>query len=277
MPEGGPVQFAKSLSVAALMALGVTALSLGAAAGAAAALPESHSVKMTLPRSIAPRPVFMRRGVCGVSVANDTAVCNRAILRAIDRARKTEPVGVIPHRFNVAAFDRLSGARQVFAMADIERTARGLPPMVGMTAQLDGVAATAAVLQIDPSVSLPLHLTRGGTATTFGSNFAEGVANAMGADYFWMYDDGLHSPNASCTKSHRGLCWAHRKNVLDNYGSRALCPPGSAIHLLMGAAEVTSGVMFSPAIGEVFVNDCGALPTHMVFTWADVQRLVFGR
>jgi hypothetical protein len=44
----------------------------------------------------------------------------------------------------------------------------------------------------------------------------------------------------------------------------------------MGVAEATSKVDFSPAITEIFVNDCGALPTDMVFTWPDVQRLVFG-
>jgi hypothetical protein len=270
------VRIATSLAVAAGLALGVTAPTIGPATLAGGQVIGKHGVKMSLPRSIAPHPVFLRRGVCGASRANDTAACNGAILRAIDRARRSEPLGRLPATFDLAAFDRLSGAEQMFAIADIERTARGLPPMAGMTAQLDAMATTSAVEQIDPSISLPLHLRKGGTATTYGSNFAEGTANALGADYFWMYDDGLHSPNPTCTKSKRTGCWAHRKNVLDDYESSALCPPGSSVHLLMGAAVVTSRVMFSPAVTEIFVNDCGALPSGVVFTWSDVERLVFG-
>ncbi|MGA2210057.1 MAG: hypothetical protein ABSH30_10515 [Acidimicrobiales bacterium] len=249
---------------------------LGSSAAAGAAAKQGHSVKMTLPRSIPPDPVFLREGVCGVRVADDSATCNGTILKALDDARTHEPLPPMPNSFNLAAFDRLTPSEQVFAIANIERTARGEPAMAGMTAQLDAVASNAAAHQIDPSISLPYHLTTGGSATTYGANFAEGTANAMGANYYWMYDDGLDSPNASCTQADQSACWAHRKNTLDDYENPGYCSRGSQVHILMGVAEVTSKVDFSPAITEIFVNDCGALPTDMVFTWPDVQRLVFG-
>jgi hypothetical protein len=265
----------RSAGLAALVTVGVTASMLGAATTAGAVvLP--RGVKMTLPHSVAPSPDFMSSGDCGVAQPNDSATCNALILRAIANARKTEPLAAIPGSFNLRAFDKLSAVEQIFAIADIERTARGLPPMAGITAQLDAIAAKGASGQTDPSTSLPLHLTTGGKATAYGSNWAEGTANALGADYFWMYDDGLNSPNSSCTKSNAAACWGHRKNVLFDWENSNFCPAGSKINILMGVGEATSKVEFSPSITEIFVNDCGALPTDMVFTWPDVQKLVFG-
>jgi hypothetical protein len=269
------IQMAKSVSIAALTALGVTAGALGNVTFAAAtSMP--HTVKMTLSKSIPPSPVFLTQGVCGYSGPSDTAACNSTIIKAIDAARKSEPLAAIPASFNLSAFDALTPERQVFAIADIERTARGLPPMAGMTAQLDAIAQSASNSQGDPSTSLPLHLTTGGTATTYGSNWAEGTANGLGSDYFWMYDDGLNSPNATCTKSDESSCWGHRENVLYNYENANYCPKGSKINLVMGIGETTSKVSYDPSIAEIYVNDCGALPTDMVFTWTDVQQLVFG-
>lgn len=237
----------------------------------------SRGVKMSLPRSIPPTPVFLRPGRCGARHANGTAACDSAILRAIDDARKSEPLGVMPRSFNLAAYERLTPPEQMFAIADIERVARGLPAIEAMTPQLNNMAASSAADQVEPTIDLPLRITTGGIATTYGSNFAEGTANALGADYFWMYDDGLNSPNASCTKRSPGLCWAHRRNVLEDYGSTRYCPRGSRVNLLMGAAEAVSNVALSPAVAEIFVNDCGARPTDVSFTWQDVLKLVFAQ
>ena len=231
---------------------------------------------MTLPKSIPPSPVFLTPGVCDTG-PNDSAACTAGILKAIDDARKSEPLNAIPGGFSIAGFDKLTGAQQIFAIADIERTARGLQPIAAMTNQLDAIAETAAVHQDDPTTRLPLRLTHGGLATAFGSNWAEGTANALGANYFWMYDDGLNSPNISCTRSNTSACWAHRDNILFNYANGAYCPAGSKPTTYMGTAEVTSHVSSSPSIAEIFVNDCGAAPSDRNFTWQDVQKLVFGR
>jgi len=258
------------------------ALALAAAAvmavfgNATVASAQIGHVKMTLPKSISPSPVFLVPGICGNDVPNGTATCNATIIKAIDFARKTEPLYAIPPSFSLAAFDKLTGPEQIFAIANIERTARGLPPILATTVQLDAMAESGATQQGDPSVKLPLRLTHGGLATAYGSNFAEGTANAMGADYYWMYDDGLNSPNTECTTHNTKACWGHRENVLFNYANTAYCPRGSKPTMYMGTAEVTSHVKWSPSITEIFVNDCGAMPSDRNFTWPDVQKLVFG-
>jgi len=260
---------ARSFAAAVLITLGVTAGSLAAAASS------PHGLRLTLSKSIPPSPMFMKPGACGTSGPDDSAACNATVIKAIDDARKAEPLAPLPKTFSLTAFDRLNADQQIFAIADIERTARGLAPIAGLTAQLNHIALVGAAGQSDPSASLPLRLTGGGLAYMYGSNFAEGTADPMGADYYWMYDDGLHSPNADCTVSNQSGCWGHRKNILGDYSKVTYCPSGSAIHMVMGAADVKHGVVFSPAITEIFVNDCGALPA-MDFTWPDVQKLVFG-
>jgi hypothetical protein len=231
---------------------------------------------MSLAHSIAPSPSFLKVGVCGVSGVNNSVTCAETIIKAIDVARKSEPINAIPASFNLTAFLKLSYPEQVFAIGDIERTARGLAPVAGLTTQLNSLAAQGASNQNDPAASLPLALNGGGTATYYGSNWSEGTANALGADYYWMYDDGPNSPNADCTKSGSVGCWGHRENVLGDYSNSSYCPAGSSITTVMGASEITAKVAMSPSIAEIFVNDCGPAPT-MYFTWADVQKLVFGR
>jgi hypothetical protein len=263
-------KIAKSVAVAAVVALGVTAGNLTSASAAARTSP--------MPASIKPSPVFLKPNVCGLSGPNDTRACNSAILQAIDNARKTLKIPAVLHSFSLVAFDRLGPREQLLAIADIERTARGLAPIAGLTTQLDAVALAGARAQTDPSIpSFPRHALRlsgGGEATYYGSNFAEGTANAMGADYYWMYDDGLGAGNIDCTARVQSGCWGHRDNILAPYSEAKYCPRGSRINIVMGAAEVTSRVKYSPAITEIFTNDCGALP-GMDSTWASVKRLIF--
>jgi hypothetical protein len=253
---------AKSLAVPAVVALGVTSGSLSSANAA-------------VQKSIPPSPSFMTPGMCGYggSGPNNTATCNADIVRALDNARASLGMGGLPGNFSLGAFDALSAPEQIFAIADIERTDRGLPPIAGLTAQLSAVALSGAASSGDPSTDLPLQLSGGGQATEYGANFAEGTANAMGANYFWVYDDGPDSPNADCVGPQYANCWGHRNNILGDYNSN--CPAGSEVNSVMGAAEVTSGVAYEPGIAEIFTNDCGPLAT-MDFTWGDVQRQVFG-
>ena len=273
--SGRTLSVLKNLAIAGTATLAVAAATLSGASAAGAQV-SRHSARMTLAKSIAPSPAFLVSGVCGTAGPTDTAVCTEAILKSIAAARKSEPLNAIPATFKVAAFDKLTDTEQIFAIADIERTARGLAPIEAITTQLDKIAASGATAQGDPATSLPLRLTGGGESTYYGSNWAEGTANALGADYYWMYDDGTNSPNGDCAKTTDSGCWGHRENILANVGNANYCPAGSKVNTLMGAAEVTSKVRFSPSIAEIFVNDCGSLPTDQVFTWADVQKLVFG-
>jgi hypothetical protein len=60
------------------------------------------------------------------------------------------------------------------------------------------------------------------------------------ADFFWMYDDGLRSPNAACSAAGQSACWDHRTNLLSPWA-------GS-----MGAA-VTKGPEGRLAVAELMV------------------------
>jgi hypothetical protein len=252
----------KSLAAAAVVAVGVTAGGL-------------TSVGATMKASVKASPAFLVAGLCGNpgSGANDTSTCTVAIIKAINNARKEMSGGPpLPSNFSVSAYDALNPDQQNFVMANVERTVRGLPPVAGLTAQLNDIALSAAKDQVDPSASLPLRLTGGGEAYQYGSNLAEGTANSMGADYYWMYDDGLNSPNGDCTTKNESSCWGHRDNILGVYTSG--CPKGDAVNIVMGTAETTTSG-YNPAITQIFVQDCGAMPT-LDYTWAQGEKAVFG-
>ena len=89
---------------------------------------------------------------------------------------------------SVSAFTQLTTAEQMFALTDLERVARNLPPVDAMTTQLDNVAAGGANNLGDPSLS-GWQLTGGKGAIAWDSNWAGGLSTA-GADYFWLYSDG---------------------------------------------------------------------------------------
>jgi hypothetical protein len=113
---------------------------------------------------------------------------------------------------------RLSIPGQLLVLADLERLSRSLPGFVGLSHQLDDLAEGGALTNSDPD-GLP--------GTSWGSNWAGGEASVLLADYDWMYDDGPGSPNLDCARPSSIGCWAHRRNILGDYGPRPS----------MGAAE----------------------------------------
>jgi len=90
------------------------------------------------------------------------------LFRATDDARRGE--GVPPLMVNEAAFEALPLIEQVFTMVNLERTARGLPPMAAMTNQLNSSAQGGANAGQDPSA--PLLLVGGGFVEQWGSIWA---------------------------------------------------------------------------------------------------------
>jgi hypothetical protein len=253
---------------------------------ASAASTPSHATPLSSPRkailpphnprkSIPPRPNFYD-GTCGYGRANDSKSCVRAVLSAIAHARKSsERLGAMKFRLN--AFLKLSPTEQLFVTANLERTARGLPPVAGLTVQLDSFAHEAAVVGEDPSLPLlPYKLTGGGWAYSWGANWAGGTFNALGSDYGWVYDDGPNSPNFDCHHAGDPGCWGHRDNILatpsDGWSDTANCS-GAPPHLVMGAASATSRTGWKPSQTQLFVLDCGAAP-RMFFTWRHAKRLL---
>jgi hypothetical protein len=173
------------------------AVALGAAArvGRAAAIADPSA-------NVAPAPDFFEW--CSSASYSDSLACTEAALEAIDNARAREQIGplVLPEDW-----DELTPQEQLFAVTNLERTARGLPPMEVMSTILDAQAAAGAADGDDPG---PGSL----AVTSWGSNWGDGVGSALEIDYEWMYDDGPGSPNVACPANGGGGCWGHRHNIL---------------------------------------------------------------
>ena len=155
-------------------------------------------------------------------------------------------------------------------IVDLERTARGLPPYLGLNRKLHAAAQSAAARASDPN---------------FASGFAagldpEGVRGmggtlAMGyttleADYTWMYEDGWGgsssaTPNLACTFAGALGCWGHRDQLLGydgtyNFGVGlhcTTCEMGTGFAVVNGTGSFTSLIEL-PA----------GSPPPMYFTWA---------
>ena len=157
--------------------------------------------------------------------------CQQAVVEAIDAARAAEGVGplVLP-----PSYDSLTVPEQLLVLADSERVDRGLPGFAGLSGDLDQLAGAGATANTDPS---------GPPDSDWGSNWAGGEASALLADYDWMYDDGLGSPNLDCTTQQPSGCWDHRANILANYGSDPSM--GAAATTVDGVTSMTE--LFSSA------------------------------
>jgi hypothetical protein len=226
-------------------------------------------------RSLPPLPDFLRLLSC--AGGRDGTRCNTAILRAITRARRTlEKLAGMS--FSLAAYERLRPIEQIFVTVNLERVARGLPPAVVLTRSLDRIAQAGANADADPNLSrVPSRLPGGGSTAGLGSNWAGGFDNALGADYGWMYDDGLHSPNKACTRAHRRACWGHRDNILGTFDSTTICGKNRPHELVLGAGHVRSGKLFGDSETELLVGVCGPVPTDVVITWRKAMRLLHVR
>ncbi len=155
---------------------------------------------------------------------------------------------------------------QVFAIANVERVDRGLPPIDDMTAQLNSYAQGGADSRTDPPV--PSSVSGGAPITVSGSVWV-GQSSALAADYYMMYDDGFGgsaTPNVACSPAAPSSCWIHRDIILHEFGNCATGPPV----LSMGAAS--SG----GSIAAVFVSSC-APPSDVTATWSHVAAVVSTR
>ncbi len=154
-------------------------------------------------------------------IASGSPACTASILLAMNAARSHEglPTLVLPSNWS-----RLNPPEQIFVIVDMERTARGLPPYLGLNRQLRSAAQSAAVHEVDPNY-----------ATNFLSGRdAQGVLG-MGSTPQW--DTRLRSrlrldvrrrlgrrsasatPNAACTSAGAPGCWGHRDELLGYDGT----------------------------------------------------------
>jgi hypothetical protein len=145
------------------------------------------------------------------------ASCINSVLTAINRARAGE--GVRPLRLP-QGFAALAVPQQLLAIANLERTDRGLIPALGLSRSLDQTALVAARANQDP-IPNPFY------GNAYGSNWAGGIGSTLAVDFLWMYDDGAGSSNIDCHSASDPGCWGHRNNIL--YPYQAPLAMGAAI------------------------------------------------
>jgi hypothetical protein len=249
------------LAVAVLAGSSAVAAGAGVRAEAGIAAPAHHGI---IPpkhpsRSLAPSPSFLRSASC--THGKDGAKCNGIVRKAITHARRVlEKFGGMT--FSQAAYEKLTPVERLFVTANLERTERGLPPVVVLSKTLDKVAQAGANADDDPPLSkVPARLPGGGRWVSLGGNWAGGWDNPLGADYAWMYDDG--------GQQH----WGHRGNILGKYVTKASCG-GKRHEIAMGAGHVTKGKRFGDSETELFAGICGPTPTDVVLTWSKAKRLL---
>ncbi len=169
-----------------------------------------------------------------------------SMVAAIDSVRAAEGVGALVLPSNWSALD---GVDHLAIVLNLERTARGLAPFVGLTAALDAGAQAGATAGADPTV---------GAATIW----AGGIASSLATDFAWMYDDGPGSFNLDCPTASSPGCWGHRDNILSTFPGY---PVAGTPYLGVGyAPESNNGFRPSWAAAE----DIGSPGQSLVFSWA---------
>jgi hypothetical protein len=226
-----------SLAVAVLVGLIIAALApLGAEAAVGPPLTPSENYHLS----------GAYNGPCA-SAAAVNAACP-AGLTGVDVSRADE--GIVPMSLPTN-FSSLTGAEQVFVLTNLERVDRGLAPISGLAANLDGVAQAGAARDADPA--LPTY------GTSAGANWGSS-ANVFTTDQLWMYEDGWAgsaTTNEACASPTAGGCWAHRDIILGSYANPSL----------MGAGVVAGGPG-GESVAQVFVG--GDTHDTPYFTWASV-------
>jgi len=236
--------------------------------------------------NITPRPNFLESAVCtqtgstwrcanpcvstqtaGFVAYNNSPGCTQYLVQIVNTARKMEnlPPMVLPTNWY-----SLTPPEQLFVMADLERTARGLPPYLGINKVLSGSAQRAADTQSDPTSApgFPIGLDAehvSGMGSLWGTGFS-----AIESDYEWMYNDGWSGRrsttfNIACSSSSAPACWGHRNELLGFDGSY---DPGVGLY----CRNCEMGVGFAEMDGHSSFADLIELPRSgappMSFTWS---------
>lgn len=213
--------------------------------------------------NLSPNPDFSASCAPFVDYDNSDA-CTGAALAAINNAQRLDE-GIGPMPLNLANFEQLTPPEQMFVVTNLERQERGLPPIAGMTAQLNGMAYQGALNHKDPKFTAS-SLTGGIDWIQAESNWAGGYYNALASDYVYMYEDGCPGTNGDCNLN-PPQPWGHRKNIVDDY-SGGYCSGGGLAY--MGAANVSGQSM-----AQIMVGTCStARPTDVTFTWQQAQILL---
>ena len=234
VPGGGGERVLRALAavLGALASLaGVGALVVTGTAGASTSDP---------PSNIYPNPPFFEN--CSSTSFDNSALCVNQTVEAIDNARSQEGVGAMTLPSNWYA---LTATEQLYVATNLERTARGLPPLSAMATRLDQAAQQGANQGQD--AMMPSDFPAG----AWTSNWAGGSGNPLENIYFWMYYDGPGSNNVNCQSAGQSGCWIHRHNIL--VGLR--CQP-----CVMGTGYSATGWNGGTSWTEMLADDTAGSP-----------------
>lgn len=235
--------------------------------------------------NIAPSPNFLQSGNCTSSAGSwscdnpcvtssmtwpaytNNAGCTNYVLGAINVGRSAE--GLAPMVLPTNWYS-LSQAQQLFVVANLERTARGLPAYLGLNSALSANAQRAAKTNVDPSVASGFVIGNDAQGSPgMGGAWSAGFS-VLAADYIWMYDDGwggsvATTSNIACTSARAAGCWGHRDELL---GSDPGYNPGVGLN----CSNCEMGTGFAVANGSGSYVDLVEIPKGtppaMTFTWA---------
>jgi len=169
----------------------------------------------------------------------------------IDYCRALEGVGAIVLPSN---WGSLSVPERLLVLINLERANRGLAPDVGLSPGLDTLAQQGAAADRDPSFPA-LRRRRPALYDSGGSIWASN-RSSIGADFFWMYEDGYGAGNEACTARGDAGCWGHRGIILSDVGTGPLVGGGGYAH---GNSFAFEQLYDQPTTG-------------LVFTWAAELR-----
>jgi hypothetical protein len=200
-----------------------------------------------------------------VITVNGSARCTALALSAVNRGRRAEhlPALVLPDDYR-----RLTVEEQLFVLVDLERTARGVPPLVGLTPVLTAQAQEAAAKSTDPQLRSaydPLEVATVGDTLGAGGAWAGDEVDTLEALFGWIYDDGWGgrgaTSNGACTSASAPGCWGHRDELLGEYRGTgcSTCVAGA------GYARRTRAGFFSSYVMLVVAPANG--PPSLSFSW----------
>ncbi len=176
-----------------------------------------------------------------------SAECQQWLLSRLDAAR--ESLGLPAYQLP-GDFLSLSADKQIFILADLDRSAYGYTPISGLNAALDEAAAAGVRSETDPrppSTEAPWN--------GFGSDWAS--TGPLLAYYLWMYDDGYPGPNLDCGSPTASGCWGHRHVIL---GEGLPLPQPEVVGVATGQ---------SPSGTALIVSSHTGAATY--YTWAQAE------
>jgi len=211
----------------------------------------------------------------------DSPTCVAAYLESFDAARAKEHVGPLILPSNWA---KLSSPRQQFVLVDLERTARGESPLVGMIAELSAWALVGADVGSDPPMPLRVQFAfmnrygKGETPTAAGYWDAS-TGGTLLPLWIMLYADACGpttipgSGNGDCGPHNEGPLqgfpsWGHRDGILFHNTNKYCSPPPNGPCLgYFGAALGTHGIAALVASGRWGGSPNWSRPPT-TFTWA---------